>query len=252
MTEQPEQYAGTVLVAGATGRTGQWIVKSLLQHGIACRLFVRSRQKAVELFGASAEPAIVTGSADNPDEIRRALEGISAVICAIGSAVTDPESPPPSAIDRDAVLRLAALASESDVSRFILVSSLGVTRPEHPLNRYGRVLDMKLEGEAGVRRLFSTGNRTFTIIRPGGLLDGPPRQHRLVISTGDHISGSIDRSDVAEIAVLSLYAPEAANRTFELIRNEEEPQKSLQPVFRMLCDRSAPHRKSEPGASEND
>ena len=227
-------YSGNVLVAGATGRTGQLVVRSLQRRGMAYRLFVRSAEKARRLFGKEVEGRIVAGSAENSDDIRRAVEGIDAVICAIGGAVTDPEAPPPSAIDRDAVIRLASMAKHCGVKQFILISSLAVTKPDHPLNKYGRVLDMKLEGENGVRELFQDEGYAYTIIRPGGLLDGPPMQHRLLLDTGDRITGSIDRSDVAEIAVLSLIVPAAGNRTFELIRVDEAPQDSLDHYFDLL------------------
>ncbi|WP_449258336.1 SDR family oxidoreductase [Chlorobium limicola] len=228
------KYSGTVLVAGATGRTGQQIVINLQRRGISYRLFVRSAEKARSLFGNDVEGRIVAGSAENPDDIRRAVEGIDAVICAIGGAVTDPEAPPPSAIDRDAIIRLASMAKQSGAKQFILISSLAVTKPDHPLNKYGRVLDMKLEGENGIRKLFKDEGHTYTIIRPGGLLDGPPMQHRLLLDTGDRITGSIDRSDVAEIAVLALIVPAARNRTFELIRQDEAPQDSLDHYFDLL------------------
>jgi len=227
-------YCGTVLVAGATGRTGQQIVISLKRRGISYRLFVRSAEKARTLFGNDVEGRIVAGSAENPDDIRRAVKGIDAVICAIGGGVTDPEAPPPSAIDRDAVILLASMAKRSGVKRFILISSLAVTKPDHPLNKYGKVLDMKLEGENGVREQFQDEGHAYTIIRPGGLLDGPPMRHRLLLDTGDRITGSIDRSDVAEIAVLSLIVPAAGNRTFELIRVNEAPQDSLDHYFDLL------------------
>jgi uncharacterized protein YbjT (DUF2867 family) len=229
------RYSGTVLVVGATGRTGQWVVKRLQHYGFDFRLFVRSGEKALEKFGPEVTDRLTIGSVEHEQEIVAACRHMDAVICALGSNVMDPEAPPPSAIDRDAVIRLATLAKAAGVTTFILISSLAVTRPEHPLNKYGRVLDMKLEGENGVRRLFTGSGRTFTVIRPGGLLDGPPLQHRLVLDTGDRITtGSTDRSDLAEIAVLSLVAPEAQNRTFELIRAEEAPQDSLLGCFRQL------------------
>lgn len=227
-------YSGTVLVAGATGRTGQWVVRRLQHYGIDYRLFVRSGEKALEKFGPEVTDRLTMGTTEHEQEIVAACRHADAVICALGSNVMDPEALPPSAIDRDAVIRLATLAKKEGVKTFILISSLAVTRPEHPLNRYGRVLDMKLAGENEVRRLFTDEGFAFTVIRPGGLLDGPPLQHRLVLDTGDTITGSIDRSDVAEIAVLSLVAPEAANRTFELIRAEEAPQQSLMGCFRQL------------------
>ncbi len=168
-----QPYKGRVLVAGATGRTGAEIVKRLRHYGIDFRLFVRSAQKAITLFGADAAGILRVGSIQDKEEARAALKGIDAVICAVGSNPADPESPPPSAIDRDGVQQLAALAKEAGARQFTLISSLGATREDHPLNKYGRVLSMKLEGENTVRAHFNTPEYSHTILRPGGLLDTP-------------------------------------------------------------------------------
>ncbi|KAA6232488.1 SDR family oxidoreductase [Chlorobium phaeovibrioides] len=226
-----QPYKGRVLVAGATGRTGAEIVKRLRHYGIDFRLFVRSAQKAITLFGADAAGILRVGSIQDKEEARAALKGIDAVICAVGSNPADPESPPPSAIDRDGVQQLAALAKEAGARQFTLISSLGATREDHPLNKYGRVLSMKLEGENTVRAHFNTPEYSHTILRPGGLLDTPPFQHQLVFATGDTISGSVSRGDLAEAAVHSLTESNAKNRTFELIQGEEKRQLSSSEYF---------------------
>jgi uncharacterized protein YbjT (DUF2867 family) len=228
-------FTGTVLVVGATGRTGEWVVKRLHHHRINYHLFVRSSEKAVDLFGPQIIDKLTLGSIEHPDEIKAALSHADAVICAIGGKVTDPEAPPPSAIDRDGVKRLATLAKEQGIKQFILISSLGVTKPDHPLNKYGQVLTMKLEGENEVRRLYAEPGYSCTILRPGGLVDGPPLMHNLRFDTGDRIAtGIIDRSDVAEVAVISLFTPEAHNLTFELIQFEAAPHASLSSFFSLI------------------
>jgi uncharacterized protein YbjT (DUF2867 family) len=229
-------YEGTVLVAGATGRTGQWIVRRLQAHGIDFRLFVRSGSKAIELFGPECVDNLVIGSIENPDEIEAAVKGCRAVISAIGAYVTDPDAPPPSVIDRDGMKRLAAFARKAGVEKFVQVTSLAVTRPDHPLNKYGNVLNMKLEGENAIRSICSGPGLSYTILRPGGLQDGPPLRHELLFGKGDTITGTIDRGDVAEAAVVSLWHPRAVNQTFELIRasGNEVPQTSLEPFFEKL------------------
>ena len=225
-------FKGSVLVVGATGRTGVWVVKRLQHHHIDFHLFVRSGEKALELFGPEVIDKLTIGSIEHPEEIKAAMGHAEAVICAIGGNVTDPKAPPPSAIDRDGVKRLALIARECGVKHFILISSLGVTKPDHPLNKYGQVLTMKLEGENEVRRLFSEPGYSYTILRPGGLIDGPPLNHALDFDTGDRIvTGVIDRSDVAEVAVISLFTPEAHNLTFELIQSKEAQQSSLSDYF---------------------
>ena len=230
-----KSFNGTVLVAGATGRTGEWVVKRLQSHHIDYHLFVRSGQKALELFGPEIIDKLTIGSVEHPEEIKAALGHADAVICAIGGKVTDPEAPPPSAIDRDGIKRLAELAKEQGIKHFILISSLAVTKPDHPLNKYGQVLTMKLDGENEVRKLYSEPGYSYTILRPGGLVDGPPLLHALKFDTGDRIeTGTINRSDVAEVAVISLFTPQAHNLTFELIQSEEAPQSSLAPFFALI------------------
>jgi nucleoside-diphosphate-sugar epimerase len=230
-----ETFEGTVLVAGATGRTGRWIVERLQSHGIRHRLFVRSAGKAEELFGPGILDRIASGSIEKSDDIITALEGIDAVISAIGGNVRDSASPPPSAIDRDGIIRLAEISRQHNVRKFILVSSLAVTKPDHPLNRHGNVLSMKLEAENAVRKLYSDPGFSCTILRPGGLMDGPPFMHELLLDTGDRIeTGVIQRSDLAEIAVLSLFVPEAHNLTFELIQGKERPQQTLRHFFSQI------------------
>jgi len=231
------QYSGTVLVAGATGRTGQWVVKRLQHYGIDYRLFVRSGEKALELFGPEIIDRITIGSILNQDEIDAAVNHVDAVICAVGGNVMDPESPPPSAIDRDGVIRLAARSKSLGVKKFILISSLAVTREEHPLNKYGKVLTMKLEGENEVRKLYSEAGFSYTILRPGGLIDEEgPLLHAMRFDTGDRIeTGSINRSDVAEAAVEALWIPEAHNLTFELIQQEAVLRDSFENYYKQVA-----------------
>ncbi len=228
------RFDGTVLVAGATGRTGQWIVRRLQEHGIDWRLFVRSAKKAADLFGLEYADRFATGSIENTVDIESAVSGCSAVISAIGAYVTDPESPPPSVIDRDGMRAFAKIARDNEVKTFIQVSSLAVTKPEHPMNRYQDVLSMKLLGENAIRSVYHEKGFCYTILRPGGLQDGEPFRHFLQFGTGDTLMGVIDRSDVAEAAVVSLWHPKARNMTFELIRSLPQPQSTIEPFFKQL------------------
>jgi len=88
-------FKGSVLVVGATGRTGVWVVKRLQHHHIDFHLFVRSGEKALELFGPEVIDKLTIGSIEHPEEIKAAMGHAEAVICAIGGNVTDPKSPPP-------------------------------------------------------------------------------------------------------------------------------------------------------------
>jgi hypothetical protein len=138
-------------------------------------------------------------------------------------------------VDRDGAIRLMDEAAKAGVRHVAMVSSIAVTKWFHPLNLFGGVLSMKQKAEEHLRETFSQGGRTHTIIRPGGLKDGEPMQHKLHVEQGDNIwNGWINRSDVAELAVLSLWVDKAKNITFEVISESEGPQQSLEYCFETL------------------
>lgn len=227
-------YQGKVLVAGATGKTGSWVVRRLLHYGIPVRVLARSVQKARELFGDKVD--VAEGRIQNADEVARAVAGCTGVISALGSSALTGESSP-AEVDRDGAIRLIDEAAKAGVSHMAMVSSIAVTRWYHPLNLFGGVLNMKFAAEEHLREIFGKAGRSYTIIRPGGLKDGDPLQYRLRVGQGDHIwNGWTNRSDVAELAVLSLWIPKARNRTFEVISEEAEPQPSLEGCYDLLHD----------------
>jgi len=234
MMESKGVYAGKVLVVGATGRTGQWVVKRLLHYGIAVRVFSRQADKALTLFGGSVE--IVAGRIQSREDIALAVQGCDAVLSAIGSSSYSGESSPTD-VDRDGVKRLVDEAAKAGVKHFGLVSSLGVTRWYHPLNLFGAVLLKKWEAEEHLRQVFSSPALSCTIVRPGGLKDGEPLLHKLHVESGDRLwSGWINRSDVAELLVLSLWVEKAKNKTFEVINEREEVQSTLEPCYDLLSE----------------
>jgi uncharacterized protein YbjT (DUF2867 family) len=226
------KYTGKVLVAGATGRTGQWVVKRLLHYGIQTRVFSRDRDKALAIFGDTVE--IVTGKIQSSEDVANAVKGCDAVISALGSNSPSGESSPEE-VDLNGVKRLVDEAAGAGVKHFGLVSSMAVTKWYHPLNLFAGVLTKKWEAEQHLRSVFSGGGQSYTIVRPGGLKDGEPLQNRLHVETGDRMwSGWINRSDVAELLVVSLWAAKARNMTFEVVNEAEEKQESLEPYYDKL------------------
>ncbi|RXK82268.1 SDR family oxidoreductase [Chlorobaculum sp. 24CR] len=233
MTEK-SGYGKKVLVTGATGKTGNWVVKRLLHYGVPVRVFVRSGEKARSMFGDGVE--VVTGKIQDAEAIRRAVSGCDGVISALGSSSISGEASP-SEVDRDGAIRLIDQAAKAGVRHVAMVSSIAVTKWFHPLNLFGGVLGMKLAAEEHLRKTFGSEGRSYTIIRPGGLRDGEPLQHRLHVEQGDHLwNGWMNRSDVAELAVLSLWVEKAANKTFEVIIEAPEPQQSLAGYFDKLLE----------------
>lgn len=232
MTEKAG-YKGKVLVAGATGKTGRWVVSRLQRYGVPVKVLSRSEEKVRTL----GEVEIVTGKIQNDEDVARAVEGCSAVISALGSSEVFGEASP-GEVDRDGVIRLVDQAAKAGVKHFGLVSSMAVTKWYHPLNLFGGVLTKKFEAEEHLRNVFGKEGRSYTIVRPGGLKDGEPLLHELHVEQGDNMwSGWINRGDVAELLVVSLWTDKARNKTFEVVNEGEgeQPQDNLEKYYDRLA-----------------
>jgi uncharacterized protein YbjT (DUF2867 family) len=206
--------APLVFVAGATGGTGRAVVEQAIEKGFRVRVFVRDEAKARAIFGERV--AYVVGDVRNAAVLPAAVDGADYVVSALGSnSRREPENKP-ELIDYGGVKALAEAASGADVRHFVLVSSMGVTDPDQMLNRIlDNVLQWKLRGEDALR---ASGVK-YTVVRPGGLRDGPPGVGGLVTMQGDPkgVAGQIARSDVAAICVNALGRRAAYGRTFEVI-----------------------------------
>lgn len=198
------------LVAGATGGVGQQVVSKLLRRHDHVRALVRDVHKARALLGENLE--LFEGDARRIDSCHEAVRGARVVICALG-ARPGTEHNTPEEVDYEGVNNLVMAAASAGVERFVLVSSLAVTKPDHPLNQYGRILDWKLKGEDALR----ASGIPYTIVRPGGLTDTPAGESALQFDQGDRISGRVCRADVAEVVLQSLGHEQARNCTFEII-----------------------------------
>lgn len=210
---EPRDNIGIVLVAGATGGTGQEVVEQALARGLRVRALVRDEAKARMLFGDRVQYAV--GDVRQPRTLKRAVKGVSQVISALGANVQrDPENSP-ELVDYAGVKALAEAAKAAGVSQFILVSSMGVTHPDHQLNAMiGNILSWKSKGENAVR---ATGIN-YTIVRPGELTNEPGGRRGVRIMQGDPIDGegTISRSDLASVLVNAIGREDLYGKTFEV------------------------------------
>ena len=215
------------LVAGATGGLGQQIVSRLLRQNKHVRALVRDRLKGRALLGENLE--LAQGDMRQIDTLHEAVQNVTTVICVTGTRTSEGGNNP-QAVDYEGVRNLANAAKGAGVQHFILVSSLGVTHDDHPLNNMGRVLEWKKKGEDALR----ASGLTYTIIRPGGLTDEPGGQRALKLDQGDKISGRISRADAADIILQALHNPHALNATFEVIEVEGQQPDKLDSLFESL------------------
>lgn len=216
-----------VLVAGATGRTGQIIVQELINSGFSPHVLIRDIPSAKELFGDKV--TYHQGDVRHVETLNEPLSGINAVVSAIGSN-TPVGKNCPKHVDYEGVANLVHAASQAHVSRFILISSIAVTHPEHPLNCFGKILDWKSKGEDALRE----SNLEYAIVRPGGLKDTPGGRSAIHIDQGDRIMGTISRSDLAAIILQALIFSRPMRVTFEVIETDRDDGRNWNDRFASL------------------
>lgn len=211
-----------VLVVGATGKTGLHVTNQLGGSGAVVRAMVRDRAKAD--FADSVE--VVVGDVLKPDTLRAAMAGCDAVICATGAApsfdVTGPYQ-----VDFVGTKNLVDAAKAAGVKRFVIVSSLCVSKFLHPLNLFWLVLFWKKQAEAYIIK----SGLTYTIVRPGGLRSEDTGE-TIVMSGADTLfDGGIARQKVAQVCIEALNEPGAENKIVEIVARAEAPEQSFKSLF---------------------
>lgn len=213
-----------VFVAGATGQTGRRIVQQLVERQIAVKALVRDRDRASSILPASVE--IVVGDVARPDSFRGEITDCTVLICATGAS---PGLNPfgPFEVDYIGTKNLVDVAKQQQIAHFILVSSLCVSNFFHPLNLFWLILVWKKQAEQYLQQ----SGLTYTIVRPGGLLNSEERSP-LVMSSADRLSeGRIPRSQVAQVCIEALFEPAAKNKVVEIVTQENGAEKPFSELF---------------------
>jgi uncharacterized protein YbjT (DUF2867 family) len=209
-------------VAGATGETGQRIVRQLVERNIAVKAFVRDRTRA--LFPESVDIAV--GDVLQPEILKASMEDCNIVFCATGAR---PSWNPlgPYQVDCEGTKNIIDAAKSLQVKHFVLVSSLCTSQFFHPLNLFWLILVWKQQAEQYLQQ----SGLTYTIVRPGGLRSTED-QNAITMSGADTLfEGSISRTQVAQVCIEALFHSCARNKIVEIISKPDAAQRPFEDLF---------------------
>ncbi|NES06004.1 MAG: NAD(P)H-binding protein [Okeania sp. SIO2F4] len=213
-----------VFIAGATGQTGRRIVQELVRRDIPVKALVRNLETAREILPPEAE--LVMGDVLHPSSFYTAIGDSKVVLCATG-ARPNFDFTGPYKVDYLGTKNLVDVAKQKGIERFVLVSSLCVSRFFHPLNLFWLVLFWKKQAEGYVEK----SGLNYTIVRPGGLKNDD-NQFPIVMESADRLfEGSIPRTKVAQVSVEAIFQTAACNKIVEIVTQAEAPEKSLAELF---------------------
>lgn len=211
-------------VAGATGETGRRIVRELVKREIPVRALVRNLETGIEILPKEAE--LVTGDVLNKESLSAAIGDSTVLLCATGARPSfDPTGP--YQVDFEGTKNLVDVAKAKGGEHFVLVSSLCVSQLFHPLNLFWLILVWKKQAEEYLQK----SGLTYTIVRPGGLLNEDTELPVVMSSADTLFDGRIPRTKVALLSVEALSQPAARNKIVEVITQADAPEKTFEQLF---------------------
>jgi uncharacterized protein YbjT (DUF2867 family) len=201
-----------ILVLGASGRTGRYVIKYLKEQGRNFISVTSNKERAIENVGDGYN--WVEADIKVPAQLEPLMAGVTKIISGVGANVFEGPNGP-EFVDYGVHKSMVELAEAAGtIDHIVLMSSSGVTQEDNPLNKYGNVLTWKLKGEDAVRN----SSIDHTIIRGGGLADNEADTVGIRMQQGDTVrseGGYTGRGNFAALCIESIDNPDADNKTLE-------------------------------------
>jgi putative NADH-flavin reductase len=161
-----------ITIFGASGRTGQQLVRQALEKGHLVTAFVR-RPNSLNLQHLNLK--IITGNLDDKEKLQESIAGSDACISALGgNSLTRHAVEIVAGVDR-----IVTVMEECGVRRFVYLSSIGAGESRFYMPQPIRffiadvMLRVPLADHNANEKRIAGSSLQWTVIRPGGLTDGP-------------------------------------------------------------------------------
>ena len=185
-----------VLVAGATGYLGKFVVKAFKKQGYWVRALARNAAKLENLNDCYDE--IFIGEVINPNSLKGICKGVDIVFTSIG-ITKQKDNLTYMDVDYQANKNLLVEAKRAGVKKFIYISVFGVEKMKNL-----KAIQAKLKFEEDLKK----SGLDYSIIYPNGFfsdmmeyLEMAKKGKGLVIGTGENKINPIHGADLAEICI---------------------------------------------------
>lgn len=203
-----------IFVVGANGQIGQHLIHLLKENNEhTVKAMVRKEEQAASLEKLGVE-TVIANLEGSVDEIAEAAKGCETIVFTAGSG-GHTGADKTLLVDLDGAVKTIEAAEKIGIKRFIMVSALQAHRREN----WNEKIKPYYVAKHYADRILEQSSLTYTIIRPGGLLNEPGTGK---VSAAENLErGTIPREDVARTIVAALNEKQTFNRFFDLVSGEE-------------------------------
>lgn len=186
---------------GATGGVGRQILQQALQAGHSVRALARDPSR---LSVQHNELTTVSGDVLDAGRVAQTLAGVDAAIISLGNTANNPDW-----IVSDGTRVIVDAMKQAGVRRLLVITSLGVgdSKDQVPFafKMLARTVIRKpMEDKERQEQIVRASGLDWTIIRPGGLTNGPPTGAYRAGLDPTISAGQVARADVAEFTLKQL------------------------------------------------
>lgn len=208
----------TLAVFGATGGTGRQFVAQATADKHEIRALTRSPEKLPQ--GDRIET--IEGNVLDYDPVAETVTTADAVVCLLGRTANNPAD----VVSRGTENVVAAM-EDRGIDRLVVLTSMGLGSSVTTVPWYVRVANATLLHElmadkAHQEELVAASDLDWTIVRPGGLTDGPRTGEYVHGIDVDATAGPISRADVADF-LLRIIMNGSYVRECPIITTEHDP-----------------------------
>jgi putative NADH-flavin reductase len=194
-----------VVIFGANGKTGTLLTEQALAKGHLVTAYIR---RAGTLVQQHPNLKTVIGNLNDTAKLKEAIAGSDACISALGGgSITKHANEIKAGIDN-----IVSVMEQENVKRFIYLSSMGAGESRkimRPLIRFfiaDLMLRIPLADHTANEQRIAKSRLQWTLVRPGGLNDGPKTGRLKHGKTNEVLKGNpqISRSNVASFMLEQL------------------------------------------------
>jgi len=243
----------TTLIFGGNGKTARQLTMILRDADTPHTIFsvIRSPEQVPGLEAIGAKPLVQDIATASLADFIKIIEGTKPDVVVWAAGGKDPKSA--EAVDRDGAIRaIDALAKANVVAkRYIVVSALDVRdRASKPIPDWytdadeklsdrmwsiiGPILQAKLAADTELRVGNEARQLNYTIVRPGGLTEGPSTGKARAGKVGT--IGMISRKDVARVIYAAIKNEKTYGLAFDVLGPKGDSPTIEEAVSRVVKD----------------